>query len=131
MKRGALLLLAIFGVFLASAAVAFAEDDSALDQLQDMQNTGVTFDGSDGNRSGMDIDVQPVTGVIPEPPAPTPVEIDPAETEPVPLTMDPIEPEPMVAWTPAVDVDTTTYSGAGAVPSEEEPAEDTTEESVE
>ncbi len=41
----------------------------AMDQLQDMENTGVSFDGSDGRRSGMDIDFTDVEVSIPEPEA--------------------------------------------------------------
>lgn len=47
----------------------------AMDQLQDMENTGVSFDGSDGKRSGMDIDLTEVEVAIPEPTA-VPVDED-------------------------------------------------------
>lgn len=61
-------------VFLAAATLAQAkDDDSAYDQLQNMSNTGTTFDGSDGERSGMDYGMTPSSGNIPEPPPPTPV----------------------------------------------------------
>ena len=50
-----------------SYSVVFAE--GAMDQLENMENTGVAFDGSDGRRSGMDIDFTDTTVEIPEPTA--------------------------------------------------------------
>jgi len=80
-------------------------DDSALDQLQGMRNTGVTFDGSDGERSGMDVWTTPSAGEAPAVPEPTPVE--PVQTyEPAP------EPEP-------APVETPTYSEPAPAPEPE------------
>jgi len=53
-------------VALICAGPAFAED-KAIDQLQGMTNTGITFDGSDGQRFGMDINVSPSAGDVPVP----------------------------------------------------------------
>jgi hypothetical protein len=55
--------IAITGIAMATAACA----GDALDQLQGMSNTGKTFDGSDGQRFGMDIDVSPSAGNVPVP----------------------------------------------------------------
>lgn len=56
--------VAITGLVFAPAARC---EDKAIDQLQGMTNTGITFDGSDGQRSGMDINVSPSAGDIPVP----------------------------------------------------------------
>lgn len=75
MRKLNLIIFVMFaGMFFTGVSLTSAYGQSALDQLQDMQNTGVTFDGSDGERSGMDIYVEPTSGNIPEPPEPEPVE---------------------------------------------------------
>lgn len=86
-----ILCVAIAGV----ARLAYA---GAYEDLEGMRNTGVSFDGSDGERSGMDINVSPSYGNIPDVPAPTPVETyqpEPApEPEPVPVPEPVYQPEP-------------------------------------
>lgn len=73
MKKNVWIALLCLVVFAAALPFAFAEDEGAFDQLQNMDNTGETFDGSDGNRSGMDIDLETVEVPLPEP-TPEPVE---------------------------------------------------------
>lgn len=64
--------MALLSVIACPASIA----SEAMKQLEDMKNTGVTFDGSDGQRSGMDFDfVNSVDIQIPEPTA-EPVEED-------------------------------------------------------
>ena len=70
-----IVMAAAFLVIVSGAAV-FAGD--AMDDLEDMKNTGETFDGSDGQRSGMDIDIDR-TGD--ESPAPTPEAVDTSSEE--------------------------------------------------
>jgi len=52
-------------------AAPAACEDKAIDQLQGMTNTGKTFDGSDGDRFPMDINVNPSAANVPVP-APSP-----------------------------------------------------------
>ena len=72
MKRNLGIVFLCLAVLTVVTPCAFAEDSSAYDQLQNMQNTGVTFDGSDGQRSGMDVDLQTTEVPLPEP---TPEEV--------------------------------------------------------
>jgi len=85
----------IVGVAIAGIAMSTAACAGAYDELQGMSNTGVSFDGSDGQRSGMDINVSPSYGNIPDVPAPTPVET--YQPEPVPAP----EPAPEPPQQPA------------------------------
>jgi hypothetical protein len=83
--------VAITGIAMATAAYA----GDAYDQLQGMSNTGVTYDGSDGARSGMDINVSPSYGTIPEVPAPTPVDTGSSyQPEPAPEPVSQPQPAP-------------------------------------
>lgn len=66
--------LFVIAILLSSAVCPLASAGDAMDQLQGMSNTGTTFDGSDGRRSGMDIDFVEVEG--PEIPEPTAVPVD-------------------------------------------------------
>lgn len=61
--------LTVIAWFLSVAACPITLAGDAMDDLEGMTNTGTTFDGSDGQRSGMDIDFTPTTTNIPEPTA--------------------------------------------------------------
>lgn len=56
-------------VFMCIASLCFAD---AYGDLEGMRNTGITFDGSDGERQPMDTWGTPSAGDIPEPPPPPP-----------------------------------------------------------
>lgn len=69
------LLLAFAVVFAASmVGVSPAVAQSAKKQLDSIGNTGKVFDGSDGKRSGMDINVKPSGGNVPNASPPARVE---------------------------------------------------------
>lgn len=67
MNKKLFVVLMCLGFLMMVVAPVFAQEDSAYDQLEDMNNTGETFDGSDGQRSGMDIDLETVEVPLPEP----------------------------------------------------------------
>ncbi len=94
MKKVCAVIVGIAITGLAMTTAAYAGDAS--DQLEGMSNTGVTFDGSDGQRSGMDINVSPSGGNIPEVPEPTPVDTGSYQSDPTPEpTPEPVyQPEP-------------------------------------
>ncbi len=115
MKKNMWVVFLCLGVLAMAVPCASAEDDSALDQLQSIGNTGVVFDGSDGQRSGMDIDATPVLVPTPEPAAPVepesaPVQNDPVETESVPAAVEDTPSVEPVSPDTSVSVDTTTYT---------------------
>jgi hypothetical protein len=92
---------AFFSILMLSSSVCFA---GAMDDLKDMSNTGSSFDGSDGQRSGMDIAVSPSSGNIPEASAPQPVDqpepVVQAEPEPAPAPEPVVQAEPTPAPEP-------------------------------